>query len=167
MNLPPKTEADRDLEAIKLFTQRFKNLESAENRDRQENGGQPLESLDDLADLMNEVVQDLMREEGNALTPQRLETWKQRLENSPALEVLRRIAGRVNDELLEPGNTVERSNKLEFIKDQSQDASILMVQLRSAMGLPVLRGDWYVEPDESNTPPALMADIDKLFEETR
>ena len=167
LDMSHEAGTDRDLEAIKLLTQWFKNLERAENRARQDNGSAPLESMDDLADLMGEVARDLVRDEGDALTPLRLAHWQQRLENSPALGVLSRIADRVNDELLAPRNSPERSTQLEFIKDQSQDASILVVQLRSAMGLPALAGSWYVEPNDSNTSIEMKADIEKLFAEAK
>ena len=160
------SETGRDLEAIQLFVQRFKNLEGAENRTHLQNGSPQLESLDDLADLMKAVVEDLVQEEGSELTLQLREKWQQKLQSSPALEVLRRIADRVNDELLQ-NNTPQQSTKLEFIKDQSSFAAMLVVQLRSALGLPQLGADWYVNPDSSNTSKSVKADIDKLFEGVR
>lgn len=156
------TSFDDEIAVLKDFSEKMEQLEVAENSLLIANGQRPIREADELMELLVQTIKTGVAREGEALSPERQALWENKLENSPALAVLSRIADRVNEELL-ANNTDKQYAQLEKISALAKFSAGMVVSLRMALNLPRIEGFWYIDPTQSNTTPETFAHMDQLF----
>jgi serine/threonine protein kinase len=155
-----------EIAVLKDFSAKMVQLENAEIALRDHNGQDANMANDDLMELLAQSIKTSIEREGADLTPDRQARWDDKLQNSPALAVLSRIADRVNDELFASTTDLQYA-QVEKIVDLVKLSAGMVVSLRMALNLPPIEGSWFMDPTESNTTPEIFAQIDQLFSEIR
>ena len=157
---------EEDLAALQRISDWTMQHWDAENMLREANGKDRL-GLEDLEDLRSKILEPVLQSEASALDPASRKKWTDKIENSPALAALRRIGGRINDELLEPINQ-PRQRQLEELLALTSFSITQLIRVRGALGLPALSDSQLLitEPTSANTTPEMFQNMDALFDNT-